>query len=109
MKKIKKITVKVTYWVTLKDIDVQGDSPFPEKVIKEIKQITESGREIKDCSTICVNAQDWLTRNIQERDAYSWKHEIQEFESDDITEQDNPTTINTSLSTLYRNRNKKTP
>lgn len=69
--------VKVTYEVRL------GDLEMPKEVFDEINEAIDRGRDIDTMSgnqdDDYINASEWLTDNIKEKDCMEWKVEIIEI------------------------------
>jgi hypothetical protein len=69
--------VKVTYEVRL------GDLEMPQEVFDEINEAIDRGRDIDTMSgnqdDDYINASEWLTDNIKEKDCMEWKVEIIEI------------------------------
>lgn len=77
MKKIKNLTVTVTYTVGLRDIEVD------EQDFDALLALSERG--CMDCSLVDSDKQvatafEWLSDNIKERHAFDWCYEIDDFE-----------------------------
>ena len=73
MKRIKNLTVTVTYTVCLSDIEVN------EKVFDAIKALAYRG--YVDCNNEQMDtAFDWFGDNIYETDSCDWECEIKEME-----------------------------
>jgi hypothetical protein len=71
---VKDLTVSVTYRVGL------GDVKMPHKVYKELIKAQEKGDDITmDGNTKYIEAYDWLSDNIKERDCMDWSVEIEEI------------------------------
>ena len=73
MSKVKDLWVKVTYEVRL------GDLEIPKEVKSELKKAYRKGREIQGGEMKYVEASNWLSENIKERDSFEWKVEIEEL------------------------------
>lgn len=73
MSKVKDLWVKVTYEVRILDLDI------PKEVKKELKKAYRKGREIQGGEMKYVDASNWLSENIKERDSFEWKVEIEEL------------------------------
>lgn len=69
MKKIKDLTIKVTYRVGLSDVEV------PDKVYDEGGYVPEGDDELE-------NANEWLLDNIRQEDAMDWEFEIDDFQDE---------------------------
>lgn len=74
MKKIKDLMVKVTYTVSLSDIEV------PDKVFDELAKAYDEGGNILELDDELENANEWLSDNIRQEDAMDWECEIENFE-----------------------------
>ena len=74
MKTIKNLTVTVTYQVGLGNVEV------PDKVYDELVDSFESGANINPCSVYFLEAADWLSNNIREKDCSFWEVEIDNIE-----------------------------
>lgn len=77
MKRIKDLTVTVTYTVGLGDIEVN------EKVFDALKALEDRG--CVHCNLVGRDEQidtafEWLGDNINENDACNWEYEIEEME-----------------------------
>jgi len=71
MDNIKELTVKVTYRVSLIDHEI------PEKTKEQLVKACDNGDEISvDNSLKYPDAYDWISTNVQERDAMNWDAEI---------------------------------
>lgn len=77
MKKINELTVKVTYTVSLSDVEVSED------VYKSLDSLADKG----DVDFVKINSEDetapafdWLTTHIREADAVDGSYEIEDFE-----------------------------
>ena len=66
MKKIKDLTIKVTYRVGLSDVEV------PDKVYDELAKAYDE----------LENANEWLLDNIRQEDAMDWEFEIDDFQDE---------------------------
>jgi hypothetical protein len=74
MEKLKRISVKVTYTVSLEDVDI------PEDAKRHIIHFAQyGGRRVKDW-TIFEDAIDWLNHNINESDSLGHEYEIIDLE-----------------------------
>jgi len=62
MKTIKDLTVKVTYTVSLCDVEVNDD------VYEQLISLYDKQEKICEC--------DWLADNIYESDAFHWEYRI---------------------------------
>lgn len=71
---IKDLTVKVTYRVSLGDIEI------PKKVHQQLLEAKESGDEINmgEQDSRYQDAYEWLSCNIRERDCMDWDAEIED-------------------------------
>lgn len=77
MKKIKDLTIKVTYRVGLSDVEV------PDKVYDELAKAYDEGGDVPmpgESDKDSVEASEWLSDNIREADAMDWEYEIEDFE-----------------------------
>jgi len=74
MKRINNLTVKVTYTVSLSDIDVS------DEVLKSMNAIFDDGGEVDVDSAYHYAASDWLSGKINERDAYEWTTTIEDID-----------------------------
>lgn len=72
MKKVKQLTVKVTYTVGL------GDFDMPEDIYNKLVEASENFKTIDGESIDDVS--EWLGDNIKERDAMEWSFEIEEID-----------------------------
>lgn len=77
MKKIKDLTVTVTYTVGLCDVEVS------EKVFKALNALADRG--CVHCNLVGLDEQvdtafEWLGDNINEGDACNWEYEITDME-----------------------------
>lgn len=73
MRKIKDLTVKVTYEVGL------GDLEMPIEVYNEIQEADENGDNIEMNSMKYPKAESWLSQQIKEEDCMEWKAEVIEL------------------------------
>lgn len=80
MKKIKNLTVKVTYRVGL------GDVEMPDEVYEQLTEAAEDGDTIESGGIKYTEAAEWLSNNIRERDCMDWEAEIEEAELDEDAE-----------------------
>lgn len=84
MKKIKDLTVKVTYTVGLCNLNV------PDEVYNALAECYDNGGEvpmpddciIDNCPELAC-ASEWLTDNINESDAMDWEFEIEDLQDED--------------------------
>lgn len=74
MKKIKDLMVKVTYTVSLSDIEV------PDEVFDELAKAYDEGGDMPEWDDELENANEWLSDNIKQEDATDWEYEIENFE-----------------------------
>lgn len=74
MKKIKNISVTVTYKVGLGGLNV------PEDVFKQLNEIHDKGIEVDGSDMKYTEALEWINKNIKERDCMDWSCEIEELE-----------------------------
>lgn len=81
MKTINGITVKVTYTVSLGNIEVDNET------FKAICNSYDNGSQLgSDCwldDEDAYEASDWLSDHIRESDAMDWEYEIEELNVDD--------------------------
>jgi hypothetical protein len=70
MKTIKDLTIKITYEVSLGNIEV------PKKVYKQLLKSAKKGKDIEMQSLEFDDAEIWITENFKERDCTEWKAEI---------------------------------
>ena len=63
MKKIKDLTIKVTYRVGLSDVEV------PDKVYDELAKAYDEGGYVPEGDDELENANEWLLDNIRQEDA----------------------------------------
>ena len=75
MKNIKDLTVKVTYEVGLRDLEI------PIEVYNQIMEADENCDNIEAMSgnRKYEEAAEWLLKNIQERDCMEWKADVVEI------------------------------
>lgn len=75
MKRIRSISVSVTYSVTLGDIEVSDDI-YEALIDCEMKEL-----DCNDCNLTELEekTQEWLANNIHESDAYNWSFEIEDI------------------------------
>lgn len=73
MKKVKELTVKVTYRVGL------GDVEMPKKVYKQLAEAYDNGDEIDSSGMEYAEAAEWLSNNIKEADCMDWEAELEEL------------------------------
>ena len=76
--KIDDLTVKVTYTVSMSDLDM------PEDVYKEIENAFDNGVDVVLNSMEHTEAQEWLSTNCKESDSDSWEVEIFDIVAPDI-------------------------
>lgn len=76
MKTIKNITVKVTYWVGLIDVEV------PDDVYQSLMDCEGMNLSGDNMSIDCADAKaiEWLSYNLHEDDAYDFEFEIEDIE-----------------------------
>ena len=77
MKRIKDLTVTVTYTVGLGNVEVS------EKVFDALKALADRGcvhSDLVDWDEQVGTAFEWLGDNINENDACNWEYEIEEME-----------------------------
>lgn len=74
MKKVKDLTVKVTYKVGLGNVEI------PENVYDQLLEAYYSNEEIDTSEIEKMEAAEWLSNNIKESDCMDWKAEIEELE-----------------------------
>ncbi len=74
MKKIKDLMVKVTYTVSLSDIEV------PDEVFDELAKAYDEGGDMPEWDDELENANEWLSDNIRQEDATDWEYDIEIFE-----------------------------
>ncbi|MBF0649143.1 hypothetical protein IR083_09955 [Dysgonomonas sp. GY75] len=78
MKKIKDLTVQVTYRMGLVDLEVSDD--IYNGLIKIAHKVTISDDEANMTKDKDIQAAfEWLTDNINEDDAMSWEYEIEDL------------------------------
>jgi hypothetical protein len=78
MKKIKDLTVQVTYRMGLVDLEVSDD--IYNGFIKIAHKVTISADEANMTKDKDIQAAfEWLTDNINEDDAMSWEYEIEDL------------------------------
>ncbi|WP_195664385.1 MULTISPECIES: hypothetical protein [Bacteroides] len=73
MKKIKDLTIKVTYIVGLSNIEV------PDEVYNELAKAYDEGGDVPEWDDELENANEWLLDNIRQNDAMEWEFEIEDF------------------------------
>ena len=72
MRTIKDLTVKVTYSVSLSDVEVS------EKVAKQLEQMAGYGFSISESEiNKFPEAFEWCSDNISEDDALYWEYEVE--------------------------------
>lgn len=76
MKKIKYLTIKVTYSVGLSDVEV------PDKVYDELAKAYDEGGHVPEWDDELENANEWLIDNIRQEDAMDWEFEIDDFQDE---------------------------
>lgn len=74
MKKIKDLMIKVTYTVSLRDVEV------PDEVFDELAKAYDEGGDMPEWDDELENANEWLSDNIRQEDATDWEYEIENFE-----------------------------
>ena len=74
MKKIKDLMIKVTFTVSLSDIEV------PDEVFDELAKAYDEGGNVLELDDELENANEWLSDNIRQEDAMDWECEIENFE-----------------------------
>lgn len=74
MKIIKDLTVTITYQVGL------GNIKTPDIVYKQLIEASDNDIEINPCSTEYLEAADWLSNNIREKDCMFWEAKIDNIE-----------------------------
>ena len=70
MKKIKTLSVQVTYQVQF------GGVEMPEEVFEQLNKYSEINSDDIECS----EALEWLSNNIEEKHAYEWSYDISDIE-----------------------------
>lgn len=73
MKKVKDLTVQVTYRVGL------GNLKMPDEVFEQLNEIAGSGDEIDASDMKYSIASEWISSKIREKDAYDWLFQIAEL------------------------------
>ena len=73
MKKVKDLTVKVTYRVGLVDVDM------PDEVYYELADAHDNGDKLDITQMDYPEATEWLCDNIREADCMDWKAELEEL------------------------------
>ena len=76
MKKIKDLTIKVTYRVGLSDVEV------PDKVYDELAKAYDEGGYVPEGDDELENANEWLLDNIRQEDAMDWEFEIDDYQDE---------------------------
>lgn len=76
MKKIKDLTIKVTYRVGLSDVEVL------DKVYDELAKAYDEGGDVPEWDDELENANEWLLDNIRQEDAMDWEFEIDDFQDE---------------------------
>jgi len=74
MKTIKNITVRVTYEVSLSNVEVS------EEVFNYINNVYDFSGQIDDLNPAHSRATDWIADNIREFDACEWTTEIRNLD-----------------------------
>ena len=76
-KKIKKLSVTITYTVSLGDLE-----NVPENVYEQLEKAYDNAHSVSptDPRMRYSEAADWLSNNIRERDCMDWECEIDGFE-----------------------------
>lgn len=77
MKKIEDITVKVTYTVSLSDIEVSDD--LYEAICNSYDNGYKLGSDVDYEEKDANRATDWISSNIKESDAMDWEYEIEDL------------------------------
>lgn len=75
METIKDLSITVTYRVGLKNVDVSDEVYKGLEKISERIIFTDNEANMTSDKDI-IAGYDWLCEHINERDAYSWEHEI---------------------------------
>ncbi len=73
MKKVKDLTVSVTYRVQL------GNVEMPKKTYNQIFEAAKNGDEIEPNLPHYSDAAEWLSCNIREKDCMDWCVEIEDI------------------------------
>ncbi|MFV0376892.1 MAG: hypothetical protein ACK5JD_06260 [Mangrovibacterium sp.] len=73
MKKVKDLTVRVTYRVGLGDVDM------PEEVYEELAEAYDNGDELDSTRMDYPKAAEWLSDHIREADCMDWEAELEEL------------------------------
>lgn len=73
MKRVKQLTVKVTYRVALLELDI------PINEYHEMAQSFDEGEEIEVHGMKYELAQEWLVDNIKESDCMDWSAEVEDL------------------------------
>lgn len=73
MKKIKDLTIKVTYIVGLSNIEV------PDEVYNELAKAYDEGGDVPEWDDELENANEWLLDNIRQNDAMEWEFDMGEI------------------------------
>ena len=71
---VKDISVKVTYTVTL------GDVEMTEEEYAQLLEACENMEEIDGTGIKYPEAVSWISAEIRERDAHEWSYEVNEIE-----------------------------
>ena len=77
MKKIKSLTVKMTYRVELVNVKV------PDAVYDSLAKCYDGSGDVPnpyESDEDSAEASEWLSDNIREADALEWEYEIEDFE-----------------------------
>lgn len=77
MKTIKGLTVKVTYRVSLGNVEVSDDA------YEALGECYDKGGDVpmpNESDEDSAEASEWLSDNIREADAMDWEYEIEDFE-----------------------------
>ena len=74
MKKVDNIRVEVEYVVELSDFEI------PQELFEEMEDLQGHTIYPSLAQTDCPEVLDWLSENIEEKDAFEWSYEIEEIE-----------------------------
>ena len=71
MAKVKDLVINIKYTVGL------GDWNIPDNVLSQLKDAESKGKSINMNRHEYLEANEWLTRNVTERDSVHWEADVE--------------------------------
>lgn len=71
MTKVKQLVVNIRYTVGL------GDLNIPDDVLSQLKDAESKGKSINMDRHEYLDANEWLTQNVTERDSVHWEADVE--------------------------------